>query len=539
MNPGKKLISVFVLTCLLFALFSTPAFAAKKAKPINEVLAKRKVLETTQDREIRLGEDGKARVIITSDLEVDDMNSFIHQCLYFNEIDLDGIVISGSFCHFTGDGIHQQKDVMDHIQNREEGALEMTEFRPQPLDWLPNLWQNEYAEAYEYLSQNAEGYPTPDYLVSITKVGNVQFEGDVREDSEGSDWIKACLLDDDERNLFILSWGGFNTVARALLSIYDEYTNTAEWNAVYQKICDKAIILGNEQDFTFSDYIVERYPDLVVMGKNSGYAGYSAALNAQEDALYTFQADWLKENIKFNHGSLMGLYKLVHDGQIIEGEEDRYQFGLTNEIYSKVYNDYDFIAEGDSGNFICLLPCGLRWAENGAFGSYSGRLTYTKANGEDAGYKTTLSGGIIPGYYLNPMTNRIEGYNPYLLDFQLDWAARADWCGKPYEACNHAPEVSLAQNDYVAVAGETVSVAENISDPDGDGCTLNWAIDPTGGVYSSDDLAVYSWVAEGESVEFTVPEDASSGDCFCLLLRVTDEAEAPVTRYAQAMILVA
>ncbi|MFR3005572.1 MAG: hypothetical protein ACLTML_09560 [Blautia faecis] len=56
----------------------------------------------------------------------------------------------------------------------------MTEFRAQPLDWLSNLWNNEYAEAYEYLSQNADGYPTPDYLTSITKIGNVQFEGDVR-----------------------------------------------------------------------------------------------------------------------------------------------------------------------------------------------------------------------------------------------------------------------------------------------------------------------------------------------------------------------
>lgn len=70
----------------------------------------------------------------------------------------------------------------------------MTSFRPQPLDWLPNLWNNEYAAAYEFLSQNAEGYPSPEYLTSITKIGNVQFEGDTREDTEGSDWIKSAIL---------------------------------------------------------------------------------------------------------------------------------------------------------------------------------------------------------------------------------------------------------------------------------------------------------------------------------------------------------
>lgn len=81
---------------------------------------------------------------------------------------------------------------------------------------------------------------------------------------------------------------------------------------------------------------------------NCGYAGYSTAINGQADALYTFQADWLKENIKFDHGSLMGVYKLVNDGQHLENEEDKYQFGETNIVYEKEYNDYDFIAEGDS-----------------------------------------------------------------------------------------------------------------------------------------------------------------------------------------------
>ena len=349
----KKIIALF-LTGVMLVGTSVQAQAGRIVKPIDEQLAERKVITTPQERKIRLGEDGKPRVIITSDLEVDDMNSFIHQSLFFNEIDLAGIVVSGSFCHFTGDGEHTQGEVMDHIQNREEGALDMTEFRAQPLDWLSNLWNNEYAEAYEYLSQNAEGYPTPEYLTSITKIGNVQFEGDVREDTEGSDLIKEAILDDDERSLYILSWGGFNTVARALLSIYDEYSETDQWDEIYQKVCDKVLISGNGQDFTFTDYIADKYPDLVMASGNCGYAGYSTAINGQADALYTFQADWLKENIKFDHGSLMGVYKLVNDGQHLENEEDKYQFGETNIVYEKEYNDYDFIAEGDSSGIIGL-----------------------------------------------------------------------------------------------------------------------------------------------------------------------------------------
>ena len=141
----KKIIALF-LTGVMLVGTSVQAQAGRIVKPIDEQLAERKVITTPQERKIRLGEDEKPRVIITSDLEVDDMNSFIHQSLFFNEIDLAGIVVSGSFCHFTGDGEHTQGEVMDHIQNREEGALDMTEFRAQPLDWLSNLWNNEYAE---------------------------------------------------------------------------------------------------------------------------------------------------------------------------------------------------------------------------------------------------------------------------------------------------------------------------------------------------------------------------------------------------------
>ena len=77
------------------------------------------------------------------------------------------------------------------------------------------------------------------------------------------------------------------TVARALLSIYEEYAQTEEWDSIYQKVCDKVLISGNGQDFTFEDFIKDKYPDLVLAFGNCGYAGYSAAVNAQADAVHT------------------------------------------------------------------------------------------------------------------------------------------------------------------------------------------------------------------------------------------------------------
>ena len=70
-------------------------------------------------------------------------------------------------------------------------------YRPVDPDLVPRLIRENYAADYEYLSQNDPNYPTPEEMMGLFKVGNIAFEGDVRYDTEGSDWIKQCILDDD------------------------------------------------------------------------------------------------------------------------------------------------------------------------------------------------------------------------------------------------------------------------------------------------------------------------------------------------------
>ena len=45
----------------------------------------------------------KARTAITTDGEVDDMNSLIRFLLYANEMDLAGIILTSSMHHYEGD----------------------------------------------------------------------------------------------------------------------------------------------------------------------------------------------------------------------------------------------------------------------------------------------------------------------------------------------------------------------------------------------------------------------------------------------------
>ena len=70
------------LTCGMFFLTSSAVWAGETTLPVTE---------------------GKARLLVTQDGEVDDMNSLIHTLLYANDFDLEGIVQSSSKLHYSGD----------------------------------------------------------------------------------------------------------------------------------------------------------------------------------------------------------------------------------------------------------------------------------------------------------------------------------------------------------------------------------------------------------------------------------------------------
>ena len=107
-------------------------------------------------------------------------------------------------------------------------------------------------------------------------------------DTEGSNLIKEAILDNDERTLYIQSWGGFNTVGRALISIAEEYKDKTEWTEIYNKVCDKVILTAHSQDNSWKDYILEFYPDLTTyQAAGNGY-GYFATQSASEQARYHF-----------------------------------------------------------------------------------------------------------------------------------------------------------------------------------------------------------------------------------------------------------
>lgn len=262
----------------------------------------------------------RPRCIITQDAEVDDMNSLIHVLLYSNEVDIQGIVQSSSKFHWKG--VAGQKE----------------EKYTKPYRWPGTEWMQKYLNAYQKvypnLKKHDKSYPAPAYLKSVTKVGNIGYKGEMDSATEGSELIKKTILDNDERTLYLLAWGGTNTISRALKDIEKEYKGTKQWDAIRKKIINKVVIPAcGEQDETYSEYIAEEWPEIKFMScsQMSSYA-YMWRTQPEDSSKKTLYADFMLKNLIRKHGALLDNYVTWGDGTYLDGEEPGSQFGTNEDL---------------------------------------------------------------------------------------------------------------------------------------------------------------------------------------------------------------
>lgn len=533
----------------VLALLITLAMVLGMTSALGEMTQEEYAAAMAQDR------SQKIRYLITTDLEVDDFNGVIMTLLYSNEYDIAGIVWSAGMFHFSGDGESTLGEVTPNNRCPRVESDSFTEYRPVDPDWVPSLIRDYYAVDYPFLAANNPNYYTPEELLSLFKVGNIAFEGDVRYDTEGSDWIKQCMLDDDPRPLYITAWGGINTTVRALLSIYEEYGQTEQWDEIRQKITDKCYFSGQGEDNCWADQKVDEiYPGLHFVSC-SGAGGYSnwlgasetSPLKASDDVIGYLQAEWLVPNIKTGHGKLGERFYLFGDGQEIPGEEDWAQYGLLTYVdwggspesnekrdlsgFPRVdFDPYDWMCCQWGGHQ--FIDFGLRGTlEHPAWGNIAGRYTID-------GVSLNRSGNYRNEY--NPVSGTVGQYSTRFTAILFEeLAARHDWTCKSYEECNH-PVIITAENlDLTAKAGDKLCLTAEVTDPDGDTFTTDWWV---WNAYCDYDGAgagqLVTWGEDGATAMFTVPADAQPGDLFNVILEVKDDAEAPMTRFAQFIITV-
>ncbi|NMO54671.1 DUF1593 domain-containing protein [Actinoplanes sp. TBRC 11911] len=468
----------------------------------------------------------KPRTVITTDMEQDDLASLIRYLLYTNDVDTEGIVYASGRFHWAGDG----KGTEFFLPGREYKTPQ-TSWRWTGTRTIQDQVLPAYAKVYKNLHANDPAYPSPAVLESRVKVGNIDFEGEMSHDSDGSNLIRDLLLDHDSRPLYLQAWGGTSTIARALKSIEERYAGTSKWRSIQASVSRKAVILASGfQDETYQDYISVNWPQVRVEQMSAGYATWGYNCNAGQgntrglpaDRVY-FTGAWIKQNIQT--GPYGSLYRSWLDGQSMPGDQLDI-FGDPAKApggWCKPLGPYDFLSEGDNVAFNMLLDTGIQAPENPLLGGWGGRATQTT---------TSPNLWTMVPTEKDPSGASVSNYTTlrWAAAAQNDFANRMRWTLS--RDGNHAPAVRIEQGDQVrARAGSVVRLKAHVSDPDRDRVSTSWWAYPEEGTYPG---AVA--VSAGGAV--TVPADAKPGQTISVILQGTDNGRFPLTRYDRVTIAV-
>ncbi|WP_433380915.1 nucleoside hydrolase-like domain-containing protein [Actinoplanes sp. CA-142083] len=451
----------------------------------------------------------KPRIIVSQDGEVDDMDSFIRFLYYSNEFDIQGIVYSSSRYHYAGNG------------------ADVAPFRWTGTEWLSH-YIDLYSKIYPNLRKHASGYPSPAKLRSLYKIGNIDNVGEMDHDTQGSDWIRKTILDDDKGPLYIQSWGGLNTTARALKSIQDQYQGTRKWPALQRKISQKVVIYNIlDQDATLNGYIKPNWPDLKIVDNQSQFWSFAYLWTRQvpADLQYALKAPYMEQNLLNNHGPLLQEYRTYRDGKPTPGDDQNNRWRPDQNL---TYAVHDFISEGDSPSFLYLLDFnGLRSSEDPTYGGWGGRFAPNATGWIDTTDVNPNSGAADRAY---PQTR-------WVADLQNDFAARADWGTTPrYRDANHNPIASVREGlNLRARTSQTVTLHGRGADPDGDRLGYRWWQYTDADTYAG---TVALSNATSPTTSFQVPADAKSGDTIHLILEVTDNGTPALKHYQRVIVTV-
>ncbi|WP_347304225.1 nucleoside hydrolase-like domain-containing protein [Croceibacterium sp. TMG7-5b_MA50] len=486
----------------------------------------------------------KPRVVITTDPELDDSNSLVRYLLYSADFRTEGLIYASSQFHWSGDG--QREAIPDGRDYRRLGRdlCPCLSWRWAPGERFIDEAVAAYAGAFPNLVRHDPGYSEPDVLRSRIRWGNVAFDGEMEQDTPGSDLIRDLLVDDEEAPIYLHAWGGGSTIARALKSIEERYADTPEWSSIRAKVIRKAVIHpSGDQDDTFANYVRPHWPEIRYrMNKDGVELSYLAPLLASPADAIFFSADWTRRNIS-TQGTLGAFYRVWGDGrQMVEGDIFDY-FGIagksTGQLREAGYNVWlpvqpagSFIGEGDTPTFLNLIDNGLRGYRGDSYGGWGGyadpAAQITSMRGPAEPQPTT---GVPPELPQAPT-------HPFLEAAQRDFAARFAWATTAdYRAANHPPHIALATPRTMEVApGERVVLGASVRDPDDDRVTLHWRQWREVGSYAGS-VALQPDGAEGR-VSLLVPGDVRPGDTLHLIVEATDNGTPALTRYERVVLRV-
>lgn len=393
----------------------------------------------------------RPRVIVLTDIanEPDDQMSLVRLLVYSNQLDIEGLVATTS----------------TWMKNK---------VRPDVI--LAVL--DAYEQVHPNLLKHASGFPSAKALRDVVTSGQPAYGmaavGSGRT-SPGAERIVSAALKADARPLWVLAWGGANTLAQAL--VHARATRTpSELEAIVAKL--RVYTISDQDDA--GPWIRREFGSLhyIAMPSTQDAEEYSFATwtgisgdrfykNAPGADFSTFTDEWVTANVR-SKGPL-----------------------------GKHYPYPCCIHEGDTPSFLGLIDNGLASAMSPAYGGWGGRYIWRQPSGETRPF-WTQGGDSYPGRNNSRDTVTGSDGKSYTSDqatiwrwrraFQNDFAARMDWTIKAVGEANHNPRVEVNGRPGTeplvieAQVGVPVTLdAEGTRDPDGQAVTFDWFFYPEAG----------------------------------------------------------
>lgn len=442
----------------------------------------------------------KPRIVVLTDIapgniEPDDMESMIRLLVHSDLFEIEALIATSGWNNSGGDYPREWMDSLLVCLSAYEKDL-------------PNLMKRSGQTSFlsleeEEKSQKIGYWPSSVYLRSRTMSGS-QGLGFARigsnNDSEGSDYIIRLLQENDNRPLWILAWGGANTLAQAVWKMQQQYGET-QWKGMMEKlrvytITDQDVGWGERNNHLISSHYWLRKE-----------CGKSLRFIWDESA-------WLTQNE-------IGSKNWNEYAKHIQGH------GHLGRIYPK--NKWG--VEGDTPSFLHVMPMGLNDPSVFDHVGWGGFFQWgLSADGETSCYTN-----------IDPEVKRISRkYEEYFYPAIFNnFAARMDWAkdGKG----NRNPVVYINKNsqpdiiDLAAKAGKKLVInASKSYDPDGDVLLYKWWVLPEAGTYKK---SVALENADADRVTVTVPGDLGR-ETIHLILEVTDTGTPALTAYRRIVITV-
>jgi hypothetical protein len=393
----------------------------------------------------------RPRIIVMTDIanEPDDQMSLVRFLLYTDGFDVEGLVATTS----TWMKRTVRPDVLHSVLDA-------------------------YAQVQPNLLKHAPGFPAAAGLRRAVAAGQPGYGMAAvapGKTSAGAALILRAAERPDPRPLWVLAWGGANTLAQALL----EARATRPRREVEALVARLRVYAISDQDDA-GPWIRREFPALHYIGTPStqdgqeyylatwtGISGDRFYRNAPGADFATFTDDWVNANIR-------GKGPLGH----------MYPFPCC-------------IHEGDTPSFLGLIDNGLAAAMSPAYGGWGGRYVWRRPSGEPRPF-WTQGGDSYPGQDSSRDTVMGADGNVYTSDqatiwrwrraFQHDFAARMDWTTRDVKDANHNPRVVVNGRPGreplvldVEVGRAVVLDAAGTTDPDGDPLAFSWSFYPEAG----------------------------------------------------------